>query len=119
VGGGPGEDVDDPSGGADPLPPGAPCPDRVVTQDGTPAHGCLIWVRVAVTSSILPLSVDKALRENGGEPEKPDIYEGTGSISNRNALSGTAILNRALIIRPDTWVSLKVTSLKKVSLSQN
>lgn len=49
VGGGPGEDVDDPSGGAGPLPPGAPCPDRVVTQDGTPAHGCVIWVRVAVT----------------------------------------------------------------------
>ena len=34
-----GEDVDDPSGGAGPLPPGAPCPDRVVTRDGTPAHG--------------------------------------------------------------------------------
>jgi hypothetical protein len=39
---------------------------------------------------ILLLPVDKALRENGGEPEKPDNYEGTGSSSNRNALSGTA-----------------------------
>lgn len=44
-----GEDVDDPSGGAGPLPPGAPCPGRVVTRDGTPAHRWVIWVRVAVT----------------------------------------------------------------------
>gem|GEM_PF-5590275 len=77
------------------------------------------YIRDPFTPLILPLPVDTALRENGGEPEKPDSFEGTGSSSNRHALSGTAISNRAPIIRPVTWVSLKVTSPKKASLRQN
>ena len=65
------------------------------------------------------LPVDKALRENGGEPENRicmsvPVLPQTGML-----FPVTAISNRALIIRPDTWVSLKVTSLKKVSLRQN